>query len=67
MPGTSMDLDLSSSDLTFRNEVRQLIENTFPGGEPYEGSASQERRWHDALLDRGWAANKWPPEFGGPG
>ena len=62
-----MDLDLSSSDLTFRNEVRQHIENTFPGGEPYEGSASQERRWHDALLDRGWATNKWPPEFGGPG
>ncbi len=62
-----MDLNLSSDDLAFREEVRELIQNTFPHGGRYDGSEAHEWRWHVALVDRGWVANKWPTAFGGPG
>ncbi|HEX2560629.1 acyl-CoA dehydrogenase family protein [Phenylobacterium sp.] len=61
-----MDLTLSSEELAFRDGVRALIRRTFPSGEAYR-AAEHEGRWHAALLDRGWAANKWPVAFGGPG
>ncbi|HEY8572250.1 acyl-CoA dehydrogenase family protein [Phenylobacterium sp.] len=62
-----MDLSLSADDLAFRAQVRELIVETFPDGEAYEGTSQHEARWHAAMLARGWAANKWPVEFGGPG
>ena len=57
-----MDLDFSDQDLAFRAQVRALIATTFPSGSVYD-----EAIWHAALAGTGWAANKWPVEFGGPG
>ncbi|HEY9218388.1 MAG TPA: acyl-CoA dehydrogenase family protein [Phenylobacterium sp.] len=62
-----MDLSLSADDLAFRSQVRELIAQAFADGESYDGGPEHEARWHAALLARGWAANKWPVEFGGPG
>jgi len=62
-----MDLSLSDDELAFRKAVRTLICDAFPAGERYDGGDAHERRWHAALLERGWAANKWPVAFGGPG
>lgn len=62
-----MDLSLSDAEIRFRDEVRDLIAATFPPPESYDGGRDHERRWHRALLDKGWAANKWPAAFGGPG
>ena len=62
-----MDLNLSASEILFRHQVRDLIAATFPSPQRYDGGPAHERRWHAALLDRGWAANKWPVAFGGTG
>ena len=62
-----MNLSLSDDEIHFRDEVRALIQATFPPPERYDGGRDHERRWHKALLEKGWAANKWPVEFGGPG
>jgi alkylation response protein AidB-like acyl-CoA dehydrogenase len=62
-----MDLSLSDDEIRFRDEVRDLIADTFPPPGCYDGSDAHERRWHAALLAKGWAANKWPAAFGGPG
>jgi alkylation response protein AidB-like acyl-CoA dehydrogenase len=63
----SMHLSLSTDELAFQASVRELIAATFPSPEHYDGSTIHEKRWHAALMERGWAANKWPVEFGGPG
>ena len=62
-----MDLSLSEAEIAFRDEVRALAASTFPDGETFDRSREHEQRWHRALLDRGWAVNKWPVAFGGPG
>lgn len=62
-----MDLSLSVAEIAFRNEVRALVAATFPKTQPYDRSREHEQRWHQALLARGWAVNKWPVAFGGPG
>jgi alkylation response protein AidB-like acyl-CoA dehydrogenase len=62
-----MDLSLSREELAFQGEVRGLIAQTFPPPERYDASPDHEARWHEALMARGWAANKWPAQFGGPG
>lgn len=62
-----MDLSLSPDEILFRDEVKNLIAAAFPPPERYDGGPAHERRWHAALLERGWAANKWPVAFGGPG
>ena len=62
-----MDLEFSAADLDFRDQVRALIAQTFPPPERFDGSREHETRWRLAMASRGWAANKWPVEFGGPG
>jgi hypothetical protein len=62
-----MDLSLSTDELAFRDEVRTFIRAAFPADAPYQGGREDEARWSAALLARGWAANKWPVMFGGPG
>lgn len=62
-----MDLSLTETERLFRKEVRDLIATAFPPPERYDGDPDHEQRWHQALLARGWAANKWPKAFGGPG
>ena len=62
-----MDLSLTAAELVFQGQVRALIQQTFPHADRYDRSHAHEQRWHAALITRGWAANKWPAEFGGPG
>ena len=62
-----MDLSLTEDDLAFQAEVRALIADTFPDAERYDARRVHESRWHKALMEKGWAANKWPLGFGGTG
>ena len=62
-----MHLGFSAEETAFRDEVRALIAGVFPPGAPFDGSPADEARWHQALLARGWAVNKFPVAFGGPG
>ncbi len=62
-----MDLTLSETEILFRDEVRNLIAATFPPPERFDGCARHEQRWHAALLQKGWEANRWPVQFGGTG
>jgi alkylation response protein AidB-like acyl-CoA dehydrogenase len=62
-----MDLSLSDTEIAFRDEVRALVARTFPVGQTYDKSREHEQRWHRALIEKGWAVNKWPVAFGGPG
>ena len=62
-----MDLDFTEGDLAFRQAVRGLIAGAFPRDRPFDGSRAHEDRWRMAMESKGWAANKWPSAFGGPG
>ncbi|MEG3164953.1 acyl-CoA dehydrogenase family protein [Sphingomonas sp. PB2P19] len=68
-----MDLSFTAEDETFREEVRAFFREHLPsrlaaqtreGRRP--GKADMEE-WHTILNARGWLANHWPREWGGPG
>jgi alkylation response protein AidB-like acyl-CoA dehydrogenase len=56
----------SAEDTAFRSEVRELIAAHFPASRPYRHIRADRDRWISALLERGWAAYRWPVEYGGP-
>ena len=62
-----MDLEFSPADIAFRDEVRALIAAAFPAPERFNDSREHRERWRLAMASKGWSANKWPVEFGGPG
>jgi len=61
-----MDIELSTEDLAFREEVRQFFEvNKMKPGEDY---AKWRLDWFAKAKEKGgWDVPKWPVEFGGPG
>src|SRR5215470_7050697 len=66
-----MDLDYSTEERAFRDEVRGWLREHLPADlcrklETY-GSLSKEEllRWHRILADKGWIAPAWPVEWGG--
>ncbi len=61
-----MDIELSTEDLSFREEVRQFFaDNAYPAGEDYMAWRTQ---WFEKAREKGgWDVPKWPAEFGGPG
>ncbi len=61
-----MDIELSSEDLAFREEVRAFFkENEYKPGEDY---AQWRLDWFAKAREKGgWDVPKWPVEFGGPG
>jgi len=61
-----MDIELSSADLDFRQEVREfLAANAYRPGSDY---AAWRNGWFEkAAAKGGWDVPKWPVEFGGPG
>ncbi len=65
-----MDLTLSPSEESFRDEVRAWLHENNPGPEP-EGSLEEvmdfRREWQLKLHAAGWAGISWPKEFGGRG
>jgi alkylation response protein AidB-like acyl-CoA dehydrogenase len=68
-----MDLNFTLREETFRNEVRDFLTTRLPArlsakvaSGMYLGKADMQE-WHAILNERGWLANHWPEEYGGPG
>ena len=65
-----MDLDLSSEDERFREEVRDWLHENVPKepAPPY-GPEYREycRQWQRTQFEGGWAGISWPSEYGGCG
>lgn len=70
-----MDMEFSSEDLAFREEVREFLATSLPDhlrdgarrtpGVFVEPDIGME--WHRILNERGWVAPHWPKEDGGTG
>ena len=70
-----MDLNLSTNDQAFQNEVRtflkeNLTEEFLEAGRltpAVRSPIGPARRWAKVLATKGWLCHPWPTEFGGPG
>ncbi len=66
-----MDLAFTKEQMSFRQEVRLFLEESYPSElhERRVGSMSKEDflSWHKILAAKGWVAPSWSTEFGGPG
>ncbi len=68
-----MDLDWSPTDLAFRDEVRQFLDEQLTPDLRRAGRLATSvyadheasMRWQQILHARGWAAPAWPVEYGG--
>ena len=68
-----MDLNYSTEELAFRDEVRAWLRANLPVDlrqkmEGYEELSKDDLlRWHKILAKKGWVAPDWPEEWGGTG
>ena len=68
-----MDLNYSSEELAFRDEVRAWLGTNLPSDLrekvcSYEHLSKDDLlRWHRILAKQGWVAPAWPKEWGGTG
>ncbi|HEX2231930.1 MAG TPA: acyl-CoA dehydrogenase family protein [Thermoleophilaceae bacterium] len=64
-----MDLTLSPTEQSFRDELRAWIEENHPGEEPKDDDEAFEfrRDWQRKLHEAGYAGLSWPEEYGGRG
>jgi alkylation response protein AidB-like acyl-CoA dehydrogenase len=68
-----MDLNYSSEEIAFRDEVRAWLSAHLPQDlkkkvESYQHLSKDELlRWHRILAKKGWVAPAWPKEWGGTG
>jgi len=68
-----MDLSFTPEEEAFREEVRAFFRDKLPerlAAQVREGRRPRKadmEEWHAILNDRGWFANHWPEEWGGPG
>ena len=67
-----MELNLSSEEAAFRDEVRAFIAENYPAemrvpNPETDLSKEQMLLWHRILHQKGWIAPLWPKEHGGPG
>src|SRR4029434_6377162 len=67
-----MELNLSSEDAAFRDEVRAFIAENYPQemsvpNPETDLTKDQSLLWHRILHKKGWIAPLWPKEYGGPG
>lgn len=68
-----MDLNFTPKEEAFRSEVRAFLADQLPArlsdkvanGKHLSKADMQE--WHATLNARGWLANHWPEQYGGPG
>lgn len=68
-----MDLNFTTEEENFRSEVRTFLADQLPArlsdkvanGKHLSKADMQE--WHAILNARGWLANHWPEQYGGPG
>ena len=68
-----MDLNYTSEDLAFRDQVRAFLEAELPSDLQHKVlnhlrlGKDDYVRWHKILARQGWVAPGWPKEYGGPG
>ena len=68
-----MDLNFTPEEEAFRIEVRAFLQQQLPerlSSKVRDGlrlSKADMATWHGILNARGWLANHWPAEYGGPG
>ena len=64
-----MDLNYSTEELAFRDEVRSWLAANLPQELKDRAHLSKEdlMRWHRILAKQGWVAPAWPKEYGGTG
>ncbi len=68
-----MDLSLSATDMSFRDEVRRFLDDKLTDDlrataelmTSVYADYETTMRWHRALYERGWVAPAWPAEYGG--
>ena len=65
-----MDLSLTESEASFRDEVRSWLQENHPGPAPEGDDAAEfefRRDWQRKMHDAGWAGISWPEDYGGKG
>jgi alkylation response protein AidB-like acyl-CoA dehydrogenase len=68
-----MDLEYSSAEVAFRDEIRAFLRSHLPPELSAKVLSHQRLTredflgWHRILHSRGWSAPTWPQKFGGPG
>ena len=68
-----MDLNFTPQEEAFRAEVQAFLKDKLPARIATKVKAGQrltkadQDEWHAILNERGWLANHWPQEYGGPG
>ncbi|WP_310635660.1 acyl-CoA dehydrogenase family protein [Delftia acidovorans] len=68
-----MDLQFTTEELAFRDEVRSFLKDKLPEDLSHKVKNGLQltkqdmERWHAILNERGWLANHWPEQHGGPG
>ena len=68
-----MDLNYSTKEIAFRDEVRAFLRDSLPAEvsrkviEHRHLKREDYMRWQDILAERGWLGGHWPKEFGGQG
>ncbi|MBK0113160.1 MULTISPECIES: acyl-CoA dehydrogenase family protein [unclassified Delftia] len=68
-----MDLQFTTEELAFRDEVRGFLQDKLPEDLSHKVKNGLQltkqdmERWHAILNERGWLANHWPEQHGGPG
>jgi alkylation response protein AidB-like acyl-CoA dehydrogenase len=68
-----MDLNYSTEEVAFRDEVRGWLKANLPADlrdkmAGYEHLSKEDlQRWHRILARQGWVAPAWPKEWGGTG
>lgn len=68
-----MDLNFTPEEEAFRAEVRGFLQAHLPerlSSKVRDGlhlSKADMEEWHGILNQRGWLANHWPEQYGGPG
>src|SRR5574343_1035876 len=68
-----MDLNFTPEEEAFRADVQAFLKAKLPERIATKVKAGQrlskadQDEWHAILNERGWLANHWPQEYGGPG
>ena len=68
-----MDLQFTPEELAFRDEVRAFLKARLPAEMAHKVHSGLRltkqdmEQWHAILNERGWLANHWPVQHGGPG
>ena len=68
-----MDLRFTPEEEAFRAEVRAFVAEHLPPTSAHKVrhglqlTKAEMEGWHAILQSRGWLANHWPKEYGGPG